>query len=107
MKFTPAIQACADLDWLLSFEESEYDKAGNKRGLASGAGGGIVNGIEYIHVTVLYACMHEMLRPVRSNDEATLSQVIDGTLADYHNCKHCTQSAIRAIERKMEKAGKL
>ncbi|HET7639938.1 MAG TPA: hypothetical protein VFK47_14515 [Ktedonobacteraceae bacterium] len=63
--------------------------------------------IEYVHITVMYACGHDMLRPVRRDDESTLSQVKENVLLDWHYCKHCTQSALRAIERKMEKAGKL
>ena len=63
--------------------------------------------LEYIHVTVMHGCGHEMLRAVRRDDEETLANVKDGTLLDWHNCKHCTQSALRAVERKMEKAGKL
>lgn len=63
--------------------------------------------LEYFHITVIYGCGHAMLRPVRRDDEATLAHVENDTLTDWHNCKHCTASALRAVERKMEKAGKL
>jgi hypothetical protein len=63
--------------------------------------------LEYIHVTVHHACGHDMLRAVRSDDKATLAWVADGWMKDDRNCKHCTASALRAVERKMEKAGKL
>lgn len=61
----------------------------------------------YIHVTVRHACGHDMLRSIRRDDESTLDQVKDGVMFDHHNCKFCTQTALRAVERKMEKAGKL
>ena len=63
--------------------------------------------LEYIHVTVIHRCGHEMLRAVRSDDKATLAWVADGWMKDESNCKHCTQSALRAVERKMERTGKL
>ena len=63
--------------------------------------------LEYIHITVVYGCGHEMLRPVRRDDEATLANVKNGEMVDWRNCKHCIARALRAVERKMEKAGKL
>jgi hypothetical protein len=63
--------------------------------------------IEYVHVTVHYACGHDMCRPVRRDDESTMSQVSNGIMFDYHNCKHCTATHLRALERQMERANKL
>lgn len=65
--------------------------------------------LEYIHITVVYGCGHEMLRPVRRDDEHKLSFVDmdtrSWTVGAY--CWICNAKVKRMFERKMEKAGKL
>jgi hypothetical protein len=63
--------------------------------------------LEYIHITVHHGCGHTMLRAVRRDDETTLANVRNGEMDDWRNCKHCIARALRDVERKMEKAGKL